>query len=305
MSVRMGFVILSHLQLDVLLRLTAVLRRTYGEIPIVVHHDFHQVAGDTNPFGGNVKFVRPPIKTKWADISVVHATLLALRELYASNDPDWFTLLSATDFPIMHGPKVLKELEEGPFDLYMDYQLAERRPVPLKTDRTRIGSSEPEWRRNAYDRYVAKTVMVPPIIVKEANRRPFLIRSNLLLRPFLPYSTEWKCYAGDHWFTGNRKVANILLSETSKSRQTIKHLDGRFCPEESYYQTILANRSDLRICPDNKRYTDWAGQDKHPRTLEIDDLDRMLESRCYFARKFSTSRPSSILDAIERVMGAY
>ena len=69
-------------------------------------------------------------------------------------------------------------------------------------------SSEISWRRGAYDRYIAKTVMFPPFIMQQA-RRPIIIRNELLLRAFLPYTSTWKCYAGDHWFTGNRKVAGF------------------------------------------------------------------------------------------------
>lgn len=303
MNAPIGFVILSHLELDQLKRPIDALNRTYNEPPIVIHHDFHQSAGDISQFKGRASFVSPSIRTKWADISLIRASTLALRMLCETHDPEWFVLLSATDHPIMPGQKVVKELQEGVFDLYMDYQLAERYPAASsQTVKSRMGSSEPEWRRKAYDRYVAKTIMFPPLIAKEQARRPILVRSNLLLRPFLPYSQTWRCYAGDHWITGNRKVAAILLSETSDSRRTFKHLSHRFAPDEAFYQTVLANRTDLRICVDNKRYTDWAGQDAHPKTLEINDLRSMLESRCHFARKFRMSGPSRVLDELDQVI---
>ena len=250
MNASIGFAILSHLELTQLRRLIDALDRTYNRPPIIIHHDFYQSAGDISQFKGKASFVKPSIRTKWADISLVHASLSALRMLYENYDPEWFVLLSATDYPIMPGQKVIKELQEGAFDLYMDYQLAERYPsASFQPVKSRMGSSEPEWRRKAYDRYVAKTIMFPPLIVREQSRRPILIRSNLLLRPFLPYSKTWKCYAGDHWLTGSRKVAAVLLSETSNGRRTLKHLSHRFAPDESFYQTLLANQTDLRILP--------------------------------------------------------
>ena len=302
MKSSMGFAILSHLDFDPLQRLIGALNRTYGKAPIAIHHDFSQTDGDVSRLEGDISFVRPSLRTKWADISIVHASLSALRVLYQNNDPDWFTFLSATDYPTMPGPQVVKELQEGAFDLYMDYQLAERYPSwPSRPVKSRIAS--PKWRRNAYDRYIAKTIMFPPLIVKEDARRPILIRSEFLLRPFIPYSQNWKCYAGDQWLIGNRKVARILLSETSISRRTLKHLSCRFAPDETFFQTVLANRTDMRICLNNKRYSDWAGQDAHPKVLEIADLPSILESRCFFARKFSTKRPSRILDELDRTIG--
>jgi len=301
MNPPMGFAILSHLDFGPLQRLVEALNHAYGKPPIAIHHDFSQIDGDISRLDGDITFVNPSLRTKWADISLVHASLSALRLLYQIRDPEWFTLLSATDYPIMPGAQVLKELQTGPFDLYMDYQLAERYPSSSpESVKGRIAS--PQWRRNAYDRYVAKTIMFPPLIVKEQDRCPIVIRNEILLRPFIPYSRDWKCYAGDQWFTGNRDVARILLSETAISRRTLKHLSRRFAPDESFFHTVLANRTDMRICLSNKRYSDWAGQDAHPKELELTDLPSILESRCFFARKFSTQRPSRVLDELDRII---
>ena len=123
-----GFVILSHLELSPLERLIGALNRTYDEPPIAIHHDFFQSNIDVSRLSGNIVFVRPNLRTQWAHISIIRACLLTLRALYHKYDPEWFTLLSATDYPIMPGRKVLNELREETFDLYMDYHLAERYP---------------------------------------------------------------------------------------------------------------------------------------------------------------------------------
>lgn len=305
MNPPVGFVILSHAELAPLERLVAALNRAYDDPPIAIHHDFSQSNIDVSQLKGNVRFVRPHLRTRWGQVSAIRATLSALRMLYEKNEPEWFTLLSAADYPIMPSGQVVKELFAEHFDLYMDYQLVERRPNPQHDNpESRMAVAKPDWRANAYDRYMAKTIMLPPFIIDERKRRPFIIRSGLLLRPFLPYSSHWKCYAGDHWFTGNRKVANILLCETSDIRRTLKHLSGRFAADESFYQTVLANQPDIRICKDNKRYAHWVGQDAHPKTLEIGDLHSILASRCHFARKFSTERPSRLLDELDRIIDA-
>jgi hypothetical protein len=306
MNSSIGFVILSHSTLDLLERLIAALNRTYDEPPIAIHHDFSQSDIDVSRLNGNICFVRPSQATQWAHISVVRAALSALRNLYQNYAPEWFALLSAADYPIMPGQKVVKDLRNGAFDLYMDYQLAERKPIPLcESFKSRIGTDEPSWRRMAYDRYVTKTISYPSLSKRlQPIRREMEIRGEFLLRAFAsqPYSRTWKCYAGDHWFTGNHKVAGILLSETSARRKTLDHLSERFCPEESFYHTLLCNRTDVRICKDNKRYTDWSGQRFHPRVLEMSDLDSILESRCHFARKFSAERPSRILDELDEII---
>ncbi len=208
------------------------------------------------------------------------------------------------DYPIMPGPEVVEELRQGVFDLYLDYQLVERNPTPRHGHfKSRMGTDQLEWRRKAYDRYVAKTIRYPSFTKRlQPTHRQIIIRGEFLLRAFVPFSLAWKCYAGDHWFTGNRKIADFLLSATSEHRKTFDHFSGCFCPEESIYHTLLCNRPDIRICIDNKRYSDWSGQDAHPRMLEMLDLDSILESRCYFARKFSAKQSSLILDRIDQII---
>ena len=308
MNPAIGFVILSHTEIDLLERLIGALNLTYDEPPIAIHHDFSQSYIDVSRLKGNICLVKPSIPTQWAHVSVVHSALSAICALYHNYAPEWFTLLSAADYPIMPGHKALKEIRDGGFDLYLDYQLAERNPTPhQEIVESRLGSDQPSWRRMAYDRYVTKTLYYPSLSKRlRPKYRQFAIRNQFLLRTLgsIPYSSTWKCYAGDHWFTGNRKVANILLSETSCSQKTLNHLHDRFCPEETYYHTVLCNRNDIRICNNNKRYTDWSAQIAHPRVLEIGDLNSILGSRCHFARKFSAKQSSQVLDKLDHIIGA-
>ena len=241
MNSAIGFVILSHTEIDLLERLIGALNLTYDEPPIAIHHDFSQSYIDVSRLKGNICLVKPSIPTQWAHVSVIHSALSAIRALYQNYAPECLTLLSAADYPIMPGRKALEEIRDGGVDLYLDYQLAERNPTPHQERfESRLGSDQPSWRRMAYERYVTKFVYYPSFSKRlRPIYREFAIRSQYLLRTcdFIPYSTRWKCYAGDHWFTGNRKVANILLSETSNSPKTLDHLHDRFCPEE----TILSD----------------------------------------------------------------
>lgn len=304
MTPPLGFVVLSHANPEQLTRLISTLNRLYDSSPVAIHHDFSQSTLDLRQFASNVTFVQPSLKTSWAHISVVHAGLAALRRLYEGNSPDWFVLLSAADYPVMAAPAVIDELQASPFDLYLDYQLAERNPAQLHvTTPSRMGTETPRWRRMAYDRYVAKTISYPSLTKRlKPTRRQMIIRDKSVLRLLNRLPPNWQCYAGDHWFTGNRKVAEILMSASETYPGLFDHFSDRFCPEESIYHTILCNRSDLRICNDNKRYTDWAGQDAHPRFLTMADLDAIRSSGCHFARKFSATEPSDVLDVIDRML---
>jgi hypothetical protein len=301
MRAPLGFIILSHAELEPLQRLIRALNRTYNDPPIAIHHDFSQSSIDITELRGDIRFVNPSLVTRWGHISLVHATLAALRDLYDHRDPEWFTILSTSDYPIMPGRQVIKELQESKFDAYLDYLPVERSPADISA--TKLGRPQSEWQRNAYDRYVAKTIKLPSAVAWPTQNRPqIVIRSYFLLAPFLPYSPSWKCYAGDFWFTANSKAAKILLSNAPNIKKTLVHLRKRFAGDETFYHTVLANQTNLRICPTNKRYSQWLFRARNPTILEIADLPAIVHSACHFARKFSHHRDSTILDELDRLL---
>jgi Core-2/I-Branching enzyme len=301
MRAPLGFIILSHAELEPLKRLIRALNRAYNDPPIAIHHDFSQSRIDVAQLRGDIRLVNPSLITRWGDISLVHATLAALRELYDNHDPDWFTLLSTADYPTMPARQVISELQKNQFDAYLDYVPVER--FPANVDTIRLGRPQPEWQRNAYDRYVAATIKLPSAMSWPTQNRPqIVIRSNFLLAPFLPYSRVWKCYAGDFWFTANRTVAGILLSDIAAVKKTLRHLRKRFAADETFHHTVLANHTALRICTDNKRYTKWLLRAPNPKVLEITDLPDILQAKCHFARKFSSDSNSTVLDELDRLL---
>src|SRR5262245_32875462 len=123
MSLTVGFVIVSHNDPEQLTRLVDALNNLYGRPPIAVHHNFSITALDLGRFGDNVRFVQPNLATKWGHISVINAGLAALRVLYKHFSPDWFTLLSAADYPVMSGDEVVDEIRRTPVDVYLDWQV--------------------------------------------------------------------------------------------------------------------------------------------------------------------------------------
>ena len=305
MGLSTGFVILSHNDPDQLARLVSTLDATYDRPPIAIHHNFSFSAVDRSKFGGNVRFVEPNLPTAWGSIKLVYALLAALGLLYRYDRPEWFTFLTASDYPVKRGQDVVAELRAGPFDLYMDWRLIERHPAPLvDAVQSRMGTHLVEWREIAYERYVSKTIWYPSLTRHlRYTRRKVVIRNEFLLRPFIPFSADWKCYAGETFFTGNRKVADLLLTAINDHPETFRHYGKCFAPDESIFHTLLCNHSDLRICRDNKRYSHWIWYDPNPRWIEVDDLKAVEGYGCHYARKFASDKSSHVLAEIDRRLG--
>jgi hypothetical protein len=264
------------------------LNAMFGNPPIAVHHDFSKTPLNTAVFPKNVDFVQQWVHTEWGSSAVVNAQLRALRLLYDTADPDWFVLLSSTDYPIQTADFILRNLYDDDFDVYMDLRRIEDLGMPFVDEGLgELAFNHPRFPQCAFNRYVA----IPLISPKMAKRlrtpnEKWCLRSPSLIRRFTPFNDSLHSYAGDAWFTGNRRFAHLLLDETPLWKTLHRHYRTRSIPEEAIHHTLLGNSPGFRISLDNKRYTDWRGCYAHPRTLGRDDFPRLLQSTHHFARKF-------------------
>jgi hypothetical protein len=285
-----GFVILSHSNPEQLLQLTRRIGSMFPDAKISCAHDFGQTPLDPGSYPTFVSFVRPHVSTRWGHISLVHAAMRALRELYEKEDPDWFVLMSGSDYPVVTADTILSELKTGRYDAYLDFR------------EVTYGFSRPGWVPLAYDRYVAKVVINYPSVTKRLRptRRTLFIRHPWLAWPFHPFRSNLRCFGGDHWFTANRRVARVLLDEYENGERLIKHFSKRPVPEEAFYHTVICNQPGLRVSGDNKRYADWSLGEAHPKFLDVGDLPAIAASGAYFARKFRPGSP--VLTLLDRAI---
>ncbi|MEH3102511.1 MAG: hypothetical protein PGN12_01210 [Sphingomonas phyllosphaerae] len=303
-----GFVILSHRDPGQLLRLVATLNRLYDAPPIACHHDRAQSPIDERQFPGNVRFVDPSIRTGWAKWSVVQGFFAALRLLYERDAPDWFVLMSASDYPIRRADAVRAELAASGADALIDYrQIGDT----AESAAARFGPRNPELdqfeadgnRRLKRSHYEGAELWLPMLRFNDGGRRVRAGRYTVHLpfpTPFRPFSRAFPCFYGDHWFTGNARVARLLLAPTPQHLRLQRHLTMRTSPDECYFQTVLCNEPGLTLVRDNRRYAQWNGGGAHPQLLTEADLDGIYASDAHFARKFAHDAP--VLDAIDAML---
>ena len=286
-----GFVLLTHDKPQQVLRLVRRLTVMFHQPRIVVHHDFSKCSLPLHAFPHNVSFVRPHVVTGWGHFSVVEAGIAAIRHLYdVSASPEWFVLLSGADYPIKSAARVVRELHAGNYDAFMR---AER------IDAT--GHSHTDyWQRESYRRYLTKTFSYPSLTKRlRPTRRRMRVDHPLLTRPFLPFSSKFRCFSGDHWFSANREVAKYILEQHSPDSSLARHYRTVESADESYLQSIVGNAPHLRLSNDPLRYQDWSAGGPHPKTLGVADLPLLLASPAHFARKFDMDADSDILDALD------
>jgi hypothetical protein len=309
MGVPVGFVIVSHDKPAQLLRLVRRLIQLYDNPPIVCHHDFSKCSLDGFDFPKEVQFVRPHIDTKWGGLSICLAYCAAMNAMRRRADcPEWFAVLSGTDYPVRPAQAVRDQLTRGGFDAYLEHRLVEYPWVPdPSVEYEAHAFNSTAWVPLAYDRYVSIRLWLP--WYSFAQRKPIKIplatmRSKRLVSLFNPFSETLKCYGGSAWFTLSRKAVNRLLAENAENRAIRAHYRSRFIPDESFPHTILCNQPDLKISSNRIWYIDWSQGGHHPKTLRIEDIPSILASGAHFARKFDLAQGVDVFDAIDAAVDA-
>jgi hypothetical protein len=303
MSTTIGFVIVTYANPKQLLRLVQRLQRVYDNPPIVCHHDFGQCELNIDEFPKETRFVLPHEKTGWGKFVVVVAALRALELLYQKSSPDWFVLLSGSDYPTMRADNVLADLASCGGDALLDLREVPsgppNLPYELPENPTLQHFVSTENLALAWRRYVGFNAWFPiiragPRVGRHTMYFPFEMKR------WSPFDAWFKCFYGDHWFSGNSKVAHILLTPTQKHLHLRRHLRWRVVPEECYYHSVLGNSPHVKIVKATRRYSEWLGGGAHPQFLTVKDLPAMISSEAHFARKFEPNTP--VLDEIDRLL---
>jgi len=287
-----GFVLLTHEKPRQIIGLINILNRMFDFPPIACHHDFYKCDLPVNSFGSNVRFVSPCIHTSYGDFSLVEAMMHALRLLYERPDsPDWFVLLSGVDYPIKPANKILQDLASSPFNVHIHHE-----QIVYK-------SFERDWQRKCFARYCTVNFQFPiPNLHRRKKIAAVKLRHPLLTSPFLPFSKNLSCFAGEQWFCADRKAAQYLIKFYKEKPALAYHYRKVKVPDESYYQTVFCNAPHLKVSDDNLRYIDWSEGGASPKTLGIKDLPSIHASPAHFARKFNYDTDTEIISEINKMI---
>ena len=303
---KIGFVILSHRDPDQLLRLCRRLATLYDDPPIACHHDFSQSSLDPRLFPPCVSFVTPSMATTWGKWVGIKITLAATELLYRVDDPDYFVLLSGSDYPLASARTVERDLVASGADAFLDgYSTVDAmRGAESPHEHYLANFRSPMNIQIGRRRYVRAQIKVPVPRRTAAGGWRLGGRTYPLPfdSPFAPFGPHFRSYYGSQWFTANRAVARRLLNPTPIELRLQRHLKARIIPEESYVQTVVMNDPSLTVDHRARHYADWKRGGPHPAFLTIDDLDEARDTGAHFARKFLPDDPA--LDEIDRFLNA-
>lgn len=108
-------------------------------------------------------------------------------------------------------------------------------------------------------------------------------------------------YGGSQWWSITREAVAYIFNYLEANPSYITFYYNTFVPDESFFQTILLNSDFFRkkIINNNLRYIDWVNGPTYPRILAKEDLKKIIESDCIFARKIEQTEELVLIEILK------
>ena len=318
---RFLYFITAHHNPDQLRRLVAALLRASPQGEVLVHYDPAGPSLPPNAFADEVRvhLVPAPMRVRWGDFSLVDAFLAATTWARAHVAFDWLIWISGQDYPLAPLNGFETDLAVAPYDGYLRHFPAfGHAGWPLREGDHRYLYRY--WNLPSFPQYY--------LLPKPAKRGLGVVRRwfNLnqgwivlkpryrdnpaklgLRRRRTPFSATRPCYAGWTWLNINTRALDRILQFAQSHPEYVAYYRHTYCPDESFFHTILANEPDLKIKNTPLRHVAWEERlfPTHPRTITTGaSLDAALASGMPFGRKFDATTNSACLDLLDaRIAG--
>ena len=215
----------------------------------------------------------------------------------SAHQPSRFVLLSGVDYPVQSMERIEEVL----------WQEKEYIQIDRETDPT--GNSH-------FDRCLNRRFLGDNKLFNPRTARPIVNRvvREVEYRLVRGYPKGLRVFYGPTWWALTREAVDRVLVYVKENPSVARWFSGARAPDESMFHTILkASSRAADIAFDATRpgeppfgthrhalhYVDWTTGPGRPRTLELVDLNTILESGALFARKMSSSRSAELLDALD------
>jgi hypothetical protein len=272
------YLILLHHKFDQAQRL--VRRLAAPETGFVFHIDRAADREQAAAFRASLQEIRPvqyarPVRARWGSytqaLAIVHTILAAVRSM----EPfDRYVLLSGQDYPIAPRHKIVEFFSNN-----AGAEFLEAFPRDL-ADADTPGWS-PYYRFRRYHVWIGKRRVVLPLLRKGP--------------PPLPI------FHGSTWWALSRDAVVHIAEQFASNRKLKRYLRRGFLVDEVYIPSVLmASRFSAKITGNNVTYAEWTPTSgPHPKTLLIDDLEKLLASPKLFARKFDVAIDEKVMNELD------
>ncbi len=291
-----------------------------GDHPILIHHDFSQQPGFVVR-RDNVSFVDEPVRTGWGNWGFTAGIQNLVRHAMARDDWDFIQLLSPTCMPI----RPISDFQAHVVATGADYLIdgvdivtndnflvshGWRAFAPEGLLRHRVLRRARRWYLGDDSVSVNYAGLAFPVRsrLEGGPLRAMKARAGLALMKMAerghgydhPFSDTFRCYAGSNWFGATRDACAYLMSMT-EGTPLLEYMKRIHMPDEMLYTSVFMN-SDLKGGVGAHCISRFV--DARPAWLETADLDEVLGSGRFFARKFPEDVESEVRVELARRLAA-
>jgi hypothetical protein len=283
---RIAYLLLAHNKIDQVFNLVRCLNYPDNGIFIHIKEGVNFEIPDDIQKMSNVHFATKRYLAGWCGFSVIMANLHLL-ELAMNSiiQYDYFINLSGSCFPMYSNEYIASYLEKN------QYIYIEGHKLPY--DKLTKGG-------------LAK-ILYPWYQDKFQNLNPYVKKlfHKIIHIPYLVFSVHRKTpkqidqYFGSQWWAITFEVANLVLKSAKENPTLLKFYKKCWCTDEQYFQTVIFNTPELKDKIKNGpfRYIDW-NTNGPPKTLVVDDYQKLIDSKFLFARKFDSVLSKDLIDLI-------
>ena len=230
------------------------------------------------------------LDVRWGTYDQIECELLLLKKATENNKYEYYHLLSGGDMPITSQDIIHDFFDKNQGKEFISFDYHDK---ILPSDNNRI----------KYYHVFNRNLRNNNKVIKNTNKviYKFLLNVQKILKINRLKRTNLKIRKGANWFSITDDLARYVLNKQGE----IQKIFGKsLCADELFLQTIVYNSefyNNLISYKDNdtlsiKRYIDW--KRGNPYTFRINDFDELINSNCFFARKFSKKTDKEILDKI-------
>lgn len=266
----------------------------YPRSHVFVHIDKKATFGPEDIIkDSRVIFTSNRIEVNWGDVSQIESVVLALRDVIASKrNIDYVSLHSEADLAVLPIKDFATYLSEKNMDTFLYCRALPAKGWGHSGGLERIRLYYPKI-------FLTKVSRHHPVRYMRALYQE-LYSMGLIRGRHLP--PDIKFYGGDGWFTASIDIIKQSIDYLDKYPQFMRIFSNSLIGEEIFYATLFSKVGDPRriILDNNLRYIDWSvdnpAESGSPRTLLIDDVEKIHRSGKFFARKFSLTDDTSVIE---------
>ena len=277
---KIAVIITAHSNSSQLLRLCKHLSE---EFDVYLHLDVaSKLEPDDFRFSPRI-WVQKKFRCDWGNPGTIHATL-SLLSLAESNlrGYDRYVIISGQDVPLKTNSEIRQLFEASPDKNFMSC----RKVHPDEKLMARV--SQFHWKPANKSRGISWLIRV------------LVSRTLSMVQYFLPpRRSDYEIYFGECWMDLMGKTVREVLEFVETNPQFLERFRHTLCPEEMFFHTAI-HLLGLGICGTDQllRYIDWTTGPEHPRTLRMDDFEKLSNSSAIFARKLDEKIDSEIIESL-------